>query len=114
MRYQSIWLLQTQTESTLKNLAPPFKKEDYLEIWNKLTDVCNSSSGINNLKIKEVQADNIPKYAIAFVLDHSGSMGETKVNKLQSGVIELIQYLKASDMVSIVKFTDEMLYTEEV
>lgn len=98
----------------LKNLAPPFRKEDYLEIWNKLTDECNSINEVKNLEIEEIQSDNSPNYAIAFVLDHSGSMGESKVNKLQSGVIELVQYLKASDMVSIVKFTDAMYTSIEL
>lgn len=95
----------------LKNLAPPFNN-DYTEIWNKLTDNCGENVGkVSNLKIEEVQSDNSPNYAIAFVLDHSGSMGESKVNKLQAGVIELVQYLKEPDMVSITKFTDEMYTT---
>lgn len=95
----------------LKNLAPPFNN-DYAEIWDKLTDKCKNGIGnVHNLKVEEVQSDNSPNYAIAFVLDHSGSMGEAKVNKLQAGVIELVQYLKEPDMVSITKFTDEMYTT---
>lgn len=98
----------------LKNLAPPFRNDDYLKIWDRISDKCNTGSTIANLEIEEIQSDNSPKYAIAFVLDHSGSMGETKVNKLQSGVIELVQYLKAADMVSITKFTDEMYTSIEL
>ena len=98
----------------LKNLAPPFKS-DYADIWDSLSDICSDGSGkVNNLKVEEIQSDNSPKYAIAFVLDHSGSMGEAKVKKLQSGVIELVQYLKEPDMVSITKFTDEMYTTIEL
>lgn len=98
----------------LKNLAPPFNN-DYTEIWNKLTDSCGNGVGkVSNLKVEEVQSDNSPKYAIAFVLDHSGSMGVNKVNKLQTGVIELVQYLKEPDMVSITKFADEMYTTIEM
>lgn len=111
----SIDLVLADSNGTyLKNLAPPHRKKDYLRIWDGITDECNKESDIENLKIEEIQADNSPKYAITFVLDHSGSMGESKVNKLQSGVIELIQYLKASDMVSIVKFTDEMYTSIEL
>ncbi|MFA7327672.1 MAG: OmpA family protein [Candidatus Kapaibacterium sp.] len=92
----------------LTNLAPPFNI-DYLDIWSGISDSCNGSKSIiRDLKIEEIQKDNSPKYAIAFLLDHSPSMGEDRVKKLQSGVRELVQYLKEPDMVSITKFTSQM------
>lgn len=92
----------------LKNLAPPFSSTNYMEIWKGLTDSCSGkNSAVRDLNIEEIQSDNSPNYAIAFLLDHSGSMGLDNVNRLQQGVIELVQYLKESDMVSITKFTDK-------
>ncbi len=92
----------------LTNLAPPYNL-DYKGIWEGLTDSCGlEECSIKNLEIEEIQMDNSPKYAIAFLLDHSPSMGLDKIKKLQQGVIELVQYLKEPDMVSITKFTSEM------
>lgn len=92
----------------LTNLAPPFNM-DYKAIWEGLSDSCGSKkSEIKNVEIKEIQMDNSPKYAIAFLLDHSPSMGLDKIKKLQQGVIDLVQYLKEPDMVSITKFSSKM------
>ena len=92
----------------LTNLAPPYNS-NYRGIWDGLTDSCGvEGSKINNLAVKEIQMDNSPKYAIAFLLDHSPSMGIEKIKKLQQGVIDLVQYLKEPDMVSITKFTSDL------
>lgn len=92
----------------LTNLAPPFNL-DYKAIWEGLSDSCGSKkSAIKNVKIEEIQTDNSPKYAIAFLLDYSPSMGNDKISKMQKGVIDLVQYLKEPDMVSIAKFTSKM------
>ncbi|MEZ4724835.1 MAG: OmpA family protein [Candidatus Kapaibacterium sp.] len=92
----------------LTNLAPPYNL-NYEQIWKGLKDSCEpSSSVVRNLVVEEVQMDNSPKYAIAFLLDHSPSMGMEKIKKLQKGVIDLVQYLKEPDMVSITKFTSDL------
>ena len=92
----------------LTNLAPPYNM-DYKAIWEGLSDSCGiKKSVIKNVEIEEIQTDNSPKYAIAFLLDHSPSMGNDRITKLQKGVIDLVQYLKEPDMVSIAKFTSKL------
>lgn len=91
----------------ITGLAPPYYK-NYRDFWISLTDSLKSSQyEIEEFSVREYQKDISPDYAISFVLDHSGSIGENVSRKLQKGVLDLVQYLKKQDMVSINKFTDE-------
>lgn len=62
---------------------------------------------INNFVIEE-RFENEP-IAYALVLDHSGSMGDERVNKLQQGAWELIKSKKADDEFLLIKYDSKVI-----
>ncbi|MES2764910.1 MAG: OmpA family protein, partial [Bacteroidota bacterium] len=53
----------------------------------------------------EVREDTREPYALAFVLDHSPSMGELRATKMQEAVARTLNIIKPGDQVSVIKFT---------
>ncbi|MCE7932958.1 MAG: VWA domain-containing protein [Chlorobi bacterium CHB2] len=92
-------------------LAPPYfaGQGNYRNYWKKLVDSCNgTTTTIDSFNVTEVRQDRREPYAIALVLDHSPSMGESRARKLQEAITLLLKVIKKGDMVAVVKFTSTM------
>lgn len=93
----------------LYGMAPPFYKDsgDYKKYWPKLIDSCSGiSEPIKEFSVTEVQSSTSKPYAMAFVLDYSGSMGTNK-DKLFQAMKDILPKLKRGDMVSVFRFADK-------
>lgn len=87
-------------------LAPPyFTGSDWRKYWRTLTDSCSGElTTIDSFTVTEVRQDRREPYAIAFVLDHSGSMGDEKIRRLRTAVSRTLRIIKAGDQIASVKF----------
>jgi VWFA-related protein len=95
-------------------LAPPYfaGRGNYRDYWRTLVDSCaGQATVIDSFDVTEVRQDRRDPYAIAFVLDHSPSMGETRARKLQEAVRRVLRIIRSGDRIAVVKFTKEV-YTE--
>ncbi len=90
----------------ITGLAPPHTKNaDYMKYWIPVLDSCNGvADTISDFSVKEFRRDAAEPLAIAYVLDHSGSMSTDKLNKLQYAMYKMFQITKSGDYVSIVRF----------
>jgi outer membrane protein OmpA-like peptidoglycan-associated protein/Mg-chelatase subunit ChlD len=88
-------------------LAPPYYKEsaNWRARWPRLVDSCGGQATIiDSFTVTEVRQDRREPYALAFVLDQSGSMGDDKVRRLRTAVSRTLRIIKAGDRVAAVKF----------
>lgn len=88
-------------------LAPPYFKGpgDWRARWPKLIDSCSGQAvSIDSFTVTEVRQDRREPYALSFVLDHSGSMGDEKIRRLRTAVGRTLRIIKKGDQVSTVKF----------
>lgn len=88
-------------------LAPPYYKGtgSWRSRWPRLVDSCaGRATVIDSFTVTEVRQDRREPYALAFVLDQSGSMGDDKVRKLRTAVGRTLRIIKAGDKVAAVKF----------
>ena len=91
-------------------MAPPYFRGTgtYKNYWKSLTEKClGAEYKIDNFDVREVRQDSGYPYALAFVLDHSGSMGSIKAAKLQKAVKGIMRSIKKGDWVSVLKFDDK-------
>jgi Mg-chelatase subunit ChlD len=91
-------------------LAPPYFKGpgQWRTRWPRLIDSCNGKAvTIENFNVTEVREDKREPYAIGFVLDHSGSMGNRTILRLRSAVARVLSVIKRGDKITTVKFGSE-------
>ncbi len=100
-----VQILDTAGRS-ITGLAPPhFKGEgSWKRYWQLLTDSCNGVHEITDFTVKEITQKNDVKNALAFVLDHSGSMGQGKIYLLNRALAKILTALNRQDYVSVIKF----------
>jgi VWFA-related protein len=92
-------------------IAPPYfaGTGTYRNYWRTLVDSCGGvASTIDSFTVTEVRQDRRDPYAIAFVLDHSPSMGELRARKLQEAIRRVLGIIRKGDQVSVVKFTSNI------
>lgn len=90
-------------------MAPPYFKGpgEWRTRWPRLIDSCGGvATVIDSFNVTEVRQDKREPYAIAFVLDHSGSMGDTRIRNLRSAVSRILKVIKKGDQIATVKFGD--------
>lgn len=98
------------TGKFIAGLAPPYFSGTgtYRRYWHWLEDACGGvSAAIDSFTVTEVRENAREPHAIAFVLDHSPSMGEARALKLQEAVRWTLGIVKPGDHVSVVKFTKD-------
>ena len=96
----------------ITGLAPPYCPDtiDYKKFWNLIKDSCShTDSVINEFDVTEIREINSPKYAIAFVLDHSPSMGDQRAKKLQEAIKTVMKAIKKEDFVTVIKFSKKIV-----
>lgn len=92
----------------ISGLAPPkFNGTgEWRNYWHQLVDSCGGQAvRIENFTVEEVGEENRQPYSLAFVLDHSGSMGERRVSILRRSVALLLRGISKQDNVSVISFT---------
>ncbi len=87
-------------------LAPPYyTAADWRRFWPTLTDSCSGQrANIDSFTVTEVRQDRREPYAVAFVLDHSGSMGDEKIRRLRTAVGRTLRIIRKGDQITTVKF----------
>ena len=105
-----IELQLTLTDSTgraILGCAPPYLRADMRagSYWVGLQDSCNGErSVISTFSVEEVRESSTDPYALAFVIDHSGSMGKTRIRKLREAVKSTLSIIGTTDMVTVMPF----------
>ncbi|MBX7154323.1 MAG: VWA domain-containing protein [Candidatus Kapaibacterium sp.] len=91
----------------ITGLAPPrfIGTGTYRNYWNTLFDSCNGTrSEITDFTVTEVHEDANDKHAVSFVIDHSGSMGDMRIQRLREAVRRTMGIVKRGDMISVIPF----------
>lgn len=91
-------------------LAPPHfaGRGNYREYWRRLVDSCAGQAvTIDSFVVTEVREDRREPLAIAYALDHSGSMGELRTRKLREAIERTMRLIRRGDRVSVLTFTTE-------
>lgn len=99
------------TGKFIAGLAPPHFSGtgSYRRYWHSLVDACGGQSvPIDSFTVTEIRESDREPHAIAFVLDHSPSMGEQRALKLQEAVRWTLGIVKPGDYVSVIKFTKDI------
>lgn len=104
-------LVRDTSGNLIYGLAPPYFRGPgkYTDYWNLLTDSCSGHrESIDSFRVIEFRDQSNRSHAIAFVLDHSPSMGHARALKLQEAVQQVCRSIKRSDLISMVKFTSKI------
>lgn len=92
-------------------LAPPYFTGlgSYRDYWRTLTDSCGSAAVVlDSFTVTEVRENDREPYAVAFVLDHSPSMGQERTLRLQEAARSTLGKVATSDYISVIKFTKDI------
>jgi len=93
----------------ISGLAPDSNEEKYV-FWSMLTDSCRGARNrISQFEVTEYKSRTAEPHAIAFVLDHSPSMGHQRALLLQQAVARVVRAVKPHDWISLIKFTREVM-----
>lgn len=96
----------------ISGLAPPnFQGAgSYRSYWRALADSCpqmtsTAETRVRSFDVQEISDDSRESHAVAFVLDHSPSMGDIRARRLQEAVARTMGIMKKQDYVTAIKFT---------
>ncbi|TAE23546.1 MAG: VWA domain-containing protein [Candidatus Kapaibacterium sp.] len=99
----------------ITGLAPPYFQGtgNYRAYWRALTDSSLHTPDLNSARVRSFEVQEVREaaqdtHAIAFVLDHSPSMGSTRALRLQEAVARTLGIVKRQDFISVVKFTKDI------
>ncbi|GIV55010.1 MAG: hypothetical protein KatS3mg039_1528 [Candidatus Kapaibacterium sp.] len=88
-------------------LAPPHYRGSlpWRSLWFWLSDSCRGRAvPIDSFTVEELKAERDERYAIAFVLDHSPSMGEARVVRLRQAIARVLGEFIAGDAATVISF----------
>ncbi len=91
----------------ITGLAPPYLAPGTAisKYWKVPADSCRGNLFLpNEFRVEEVRTNTSKPQALAFTLDHSGSMGDVKIYMLQMATKALLGALKPDDWAAVVKF----------
>jgi VWFA-related protein len=99
----------------ISGLAPPnFQGTgNYRAYWRALADSCSQMNStaqtrVRSFDVQEVREGSLDTHAVAFVLDHSSSMGNTRARRLQEAVARTMGIVKKQDYITAIKFTNKI------
>ena len=99
----------------ISGLAPPnFQGAgNYRSYWRALADSCpqmtsTSQTRVRSFDVQEIAEGSLDTHAVAFVLDHSPSMGDTRARRLQEAVARTMGIVKKQDFITAIKFTSKV------
>jgi outer membrane protein OmpA-like peptidoglycan-associated protein len=99
--------LVDSTGRAILGCAPPFlpKGASDKRYWFALRDSCNgTATAIDAFSVEEVRESATDPYALAFVIDHSGSMGKVRIRKLREAVRSTLNIIGTNDMITVMPF----------
>jgi flagellar motor protein MotB len=88
-------------------LAPPAYRgaQPWRSLWYWLADSCNGvQTVIDSFSIEERRVERGERFAVAFVLDHSPSMGQVRVFRLRQAVARVLEEFIPGDAASVITF----------
>ncbi|MFM8474156.1 MAG: VWA domain-containing protein, partial [Candidatus Kapaibacterium sp.] len=100
-------ILSDPTGRAILGCAPPYLSKDarVRDYWTGLVDSCNGiATSIGTFSVEEVRESANDPYALAFVIDHSGSMGKVRIRKLREAVKATMSIIGTQDMVTVMPF----------
>lgn len=86
-------------------------KSKWSDLSDRLLDATGASTDIKHIKkfsVREVNEDQRIPIALAVVMDHSGSMGETRAHAIQDGAEIIIDKKKPEDAFALVKYDNHV------
>ena len=83
--------------------ASPLKICDFVEIF------ADSERKIDDFEISEITGEDPQRNAIAFVLDHSGSIGDERAKTMQTAIARLIQKKHINDAFALIKYDNRVV-----
>ncbi len=89
-------------------------KNQFDDIWCIVYDSINGKKQKVKFKISEITELDRQKTAVAFVLDHSGSMGEWRADEVQNALIQTINRKKPDDAFAVIKYDDTVVTEVEL
>jgi VWFA-related protein len=85
------------------------KDGNFRQYWQSVSDSAAQTLALpDDFKVQEVRETLREPNAIAFVLDHSPSMGDARARRLQEAVQRTIRMVRPEDRIAVVKFTSKM------
>jgi len=88
-------------------LAPPNYRGSvpWRSLWLWLSDSCKGTvSPIDSFTIEERRQERSERFAVAFVLDHSPSMGQARILRLRQAVAGVLREFIPGDAVTVISF----------
>lgn len=100
-------LVRNEKGNYITGLAKPYldSKFSNLKLWQDITDSSCKTSTIKDFDVEEIRSSSGVKHSIVYLLDHSGSMGQSNAQDLQVAIKKMIYNTRDSDYVSVIKFT---------
>lgn len=102
--------LYVQVSDTNGHYLSGLSGAQFRKMWCSLTDsLGKKKSNISNFTVKEVTDTQRVPYALAIVLDHSGSMGDKRARVVQNASETFIKNKKDEDAFAIIKYDNEIV-----
>jgi|DewCreStandDraft_2_1066082.scaffolds.fasta_scaffold00688_11 uncharacterized protein YegL len=88
-------------------LAPPNYRGSvpWRSVWSWLSDSCKGTAiQIDSFTVEERRQERGERFAVAFVLDHSPSMGQARILRLRQAVAGVLREFIPGDAVTVISF----------
>jgi outer membrane protein OmpA-like peptidoglycan-associated protein/Mg-chelatase subunit ChlD len=88
-------------------LAPPHYRGavPWRAVWSWLSDSCKGTTfRIDSFTVEERRQERSERFAVAFVLDHSPSMGQARIIRLRQAIAGVLNEFIPGDAVTIISF----------
>jgi VWFA-related protein len=91
----------------VRGLAPPTYRgeQPWRQMWFWLSDSCKGTiTVLDSFDVRELRATRSQRFAVAFVLDHSPSMGQARVLLLRQAIARVLQEFIPGDAATVISF----------
>ncbi len=88
-------------------LAPPHYRGavPWRTLWSWLSDSCKGTTfRIDSFTVEERRQERSERFAVAFVLDHSPSMGQARIIRLRQAIAGVLNEFIPGDAVTVISF----------
>ncbi len=102
-------VVQDSAGRFISGLAPETPVNAFRRYWRVLVDsILQTPVPIQQFRVQEVSGSLKEPHAIAFVLDHSPSMGDARARRLQEAIRRTMNFVRPEDRVAVIKFTRDI------
>ncbi|MFN9776645.1 MAG: OmpA family protein, partial [Candidatus Kapaibacterium sp.] len=99
--------LVDSTGRAILRCAPPFLPKGASDKRSRFAlreSTKRTATAIDAFSVEEVRESATDPYALAFVIDHSGSMGKVRIRKLREAVRSTLNIIGTNDMITVMPF----------